>query len=856
MDRFVFAALLLAMSCAGATAPILYSDPSHESPTRGEPDDLLLLAGYGFAATDSVVYQALGDTTQPLTPPTYVPAVDTTLSGLAPQASAASVPYSLTVRLPATLQPGQAYALWVQNQAGEWSNGVRINDARPLWITPDYTYETAPVAGMPRVLKVVGRNLQAAAGAVTQVRLTGAGGTWTLSAADDGDPTTAVERYVALVTLPPSMAVGRYAIAVSRDGMSWVSVDGQTLAVLPDPTAAVEFPVGAYGCVADDGVDDTACIVSAVVAARRSGHGVVIFGPGEWDLANSAAPGVTYDGILVPVGVSLRGAGAGMTSVIRAAGWAASMPDFALQGNNTVQGITFGDANVYTPASGGTAAALQLGVRYYRAHSYSATDPTVTSNVVITGNVFDKTYVAIGDQGLPIDHLFVTYNDIGAYYSGLSPGGTSTNMTYPFRMDDSVIAFNTFAPGSYIDTAAAAGTIASQLGAGHRVDFSNNTADGSVTRYLYDPVNDPHGWRAGFFWHMNGSHEMVLISGNVATCTGDKDGDGEGIEYDNNHNTVGFAAAQAVLAATADSATVAGPLQGSQNGNPVPAGYYLGHWVQVAQGPGMGELRKIVSYTEPPGSPVTLTVTPAWDVIPSSDSKITVAREFWQMVAVDNVIDQRQPLCQKSNRTRPAGGVIGLWAQVGDAAVEGNRQYDTNGIQLLAQYRGAGTAFHSFIDVRGNTVAGEYDWGSACSYSGISIWQGAIADAGLPPPVAGYGVSIAHNTIASADGLHGGAIDLALSWQAGPPPSQWQLESDALIFHNTINDVSGAAPQQVSGCGSQGTRTAINLDNALTWHTVLYANSCSNTSIPVNDQANGTVRICMNATLGSCECPD
>ncbi len=36
-----------------AAAPQLYHQAAYESPVRGDPDDLLLLAGYGFEADDT-----------------------------------------------------------------------------------------------------------------------------------------------------------------------------------------------------------------------------------------------------------------------------------------------------------------------------------------------------------------------------------------------------------------------------------------------------------------------------------------------------------------------------------------------------------------------------------------------------------------------------------------------------------------------------------------------------------------------------------------------------------------------------------------------------------------------------------
>ena len=96
-----------------------------------------------------------GDSTARLVHPTAVPATSTSILGLADVVSAADAPYAITIHLPLVMTKRQTYALWVWNGSA-WSNGVRINDARPLWITPDSSYATAPLANLPRVLKVVG----------------------------------------------------------------------------------------------------------------------------------------------------------------------------------------------------------------------------------------------------------------------------------------------------------------------------------------------------------------------------------------------------------------------------------------------------------------------------------------------------------------------------------------------------------------------------------------------------------------------------------------------------------------------------------------------------------------------------
>ncbi len=140
-------------------APVLYRLAAYQSPVRGDADDLLFIAGYGFASGDQVIYRALVDGTM-TAHPVEPPRPSTAASGIADVVSDLNVPYSLTVRLPKTLRAQQTYALWVHTAGGEWSEAVKINDVRPLWFTPAFVYATQSVASLPRYVKVVGRNLE------------------------------------------------------------------------------------------------------------------------------------------------------------------------------------------------------------------------------------------------------------------------------------------------------------------------------------------------------------------------------------------------------------------------------------------------------------------------------------------------------------------------------------------------------------------------------------------------------------------------------------------------------------------------------------------------------------------------
>jgi hypothetical protein len=855
---------------AAAEPPQLYRQSAFESPVRGDPDDLLLLAGYGLARDDTVVYRALSETTGPLAPPRRVPINSGAYIGVAPIVSSEDVPYSLTIKLPQVMHRDQTYALWVRTVRGEWSKALEINDARPLWISPAYTYASGSVGSLARELKIVGRNMQPGPGHVTRIKLLGLR-QFVATAEPDPRAGATLDNYVVRMKLPAVLAPGKYRVLVNRDGASWVEVAGQSLQVLADPPTAVKFQVSDPqfgGCRPDDDADDTDCIVRAIAAAQRARGGAVYFGPGTWDIIDSSRPGlVAGEGIVVPAGVQLLGAGSALTRLRRHAQWnsRSSTAAFTLLGHTLVSGFTFRDLQVYQ-SNDHAGPFLQLGEDWQRVASApgSSADDAQVTDVTITHNIFDKPNIAIGSGGLPNSRLFITYNTFGAYSSALELSGDQYNMTYKFRLDDTVIDFNTFKPGSKLDLIAKTGTMAGELGAGHRLDFSGNTADGASIDYLY-AEGDAKGWRAAFFWSPNDNVEEVLVSENTATCTGDKIGDGEAIAFDNNVNTFAFAGVPTVVRSTADGVTVSAPIASRQNNRDVPiASYYIGHWIQVVSGPGLGQARKIMGYaTDSVTHQTTFKVAPEWDVMPSAGrSRIAIGREYWQLYAVGNEVDNRQPLCQKSNRSRRVAGAIAIWAQSADSVIAGNHQYDSDGIFVQQVYAVPEHPcpdctmqgyFHSFLEIRANVVDGEYDWTNDCSSSGITAGVGAAVGSEAPPPTVGFGISIAHNTVRRADGLRGGAIGQVDSWSAGPVPHRWPLSDNMLIHHNSISDIDG--PRAMAICSTSHPRTGIAFPQpGIAWRTVLYANSCKNVSTPLGDGGVDTVKVCPSSAPDSCEC--
>ena len=788
------------MTCAVGEPAQLYHTPGLQAPVRTGPDELLLLPGFRLSPSDRVVYRALDDSGNAALDD--VPTGSTALAGVAEVIAAASDAYALVVRTPPQIEAARAYAFAVVNAQGEWSNAVRLNDARALWLSPWEMPARGANPGLNRRLRIVGQNLATAPGANLRVRLKGPAELELPAQV----PANEAGEFVADVMLPETMAAGSYKVSIRRAGQPWTAVPAPLRIIdTPGPRPVLTATDTRFGhCRPDDALDDTDCIVAALAAAQPNGA-IVLLPAGAWKIG--AAPA---DGIVIPRGVSLAGDATHETRLERGAdsrGETAG-PLFVLIGDNVVSRIRFLEHAPH-PAFDRPSTFLQLGRRWY---VRAAEDERAVRNVTITGNEFSGADFAVANAGRPMERLVVTGNLFRARRLGLSLDGDGNNVRERFRLDDAIISGNRFEPGSYLDVTIRQGTRAAEFGAGARVDLSDNLADGVSTAGL-DAPGDAHGWRAAFFWDLRGAQEQWLIAGNQVSCSGDKVGDGEAFALDNNHNAQGFARTRNVIAADENSVTVPGPLAPVAEGRAVDAAnYYLGHWLRVAAGPGIGQLRRVagVAYDSAARS-TRFAIEPAWDVVPRADaSAVTVARVFWQMFVVGNQVDQRAPPCRKGNRSDPRGGAIVAWGQSADSVIAHNQQFDTDGILFHHSFSGDGTAFHSFLDTRGNEIRGEYDAARPASESGIRGPHGAAADA--PPPVESFGVSISHNLIDGADSGAGAAIRIPLSWYAGPAPHRWPLIDRLLIFQNDI----------------AGVRTGIEIPaSAQVRDIVLFANRCA-----------------------------
>jgi hypothetical protein len=811
-----------------------------------------MIAGHGFTASDRVVYQAVPASGQLPEHPQSVPARSSPLSGTARIVQSGNLPHSLTIQLPEELRPHTIYRLWVVTATGQWSEPLSINDPRPLWLTPSYTYATEDPGGLGRRLRVIGRNLEPIGKAPVEFELRGPR-TYRLvcESSTDSEP---LQPYVAEAPLAERMVPGLYSVRLSVDGHQWTRLEGQQLEVRADAARAPQIDLGDPrfgGCHPNDGADDGGCLQRALAFGRQAGRATINIPSGVWDIQQP---------LVVPANLELRGA-PDRSSVIARHGTGSLESLLSLLGHNTVSGITFTEADRIGSLRQ-VRPMIQLGS--INTGTPDSSWGAAVTDFVITGNRFRHVGRAIADSGHPIARLFITHNEFAAYDEALQLKGSRLNPYAHYELTDSLVRDNRFIPGSYIDIGARQGTIASELGASLRVDFSANVADGTSTDGLQD-AQDPRGWRAAFFWDMNGNHEYLLVSRNRISCPGDKAGDGEAIAYDGGGDTFAFNGAPAIESASHDSVVVRVPLQRVQNDHSIDlASYYVGHWVQVVAGSGAGQARKIVGYSlDAASGSVTFQVAPAWDVVPAApDSRIIVGREYWQVYTLANEIEQRSPPCAKSNLTDRSGGAIVMWAPSADSLIAANRQLDTNGITFQQQYSALASSckvcfnfatIQSGLEIRDNRIEGEYDWSSDCSRSGITGSFAAGPAPESPPPTLSFGVTIADNLISRADGFRGGAIDIASTWYRGPP-GNWPLVQGLMIYRNTIQDISGSRPRPNCHYDQRG-RIGIRVDgqeNVVS--STLWANRCERVDTRLQDGGRGTVRLCV-PDADSCECP-
>ncbi|MEM9598889.1 MAG: hypothetical protein AAGD06_31770 [Acidobacteriota bacterium] len=808
--------LILAGSTAARAQLVVHNTPHFQTAVRGQPGDLLMVSGSGFQRGARAFYQYAPDPSMPPAPPAPLPAnndpwvgeLDLPFNPFTLLDAYVNVPDSLTMRLPLEMENHWPYAIHVLNPDGEWSDPVFINDPRPLWLSPDFAYETAQVGSSPRKLRVVGRNLEPLHSDPMVVRLSGP--EVYLLQATSAVVTGSLDHYLVEADLKPSMKPGLYRAEVMREGV-WFPVVYGTLEVLPDPPLAQTFHVTSYGCQPNDNGPDAACLQAAIDdAASAPGGGTVFLAAGTWDLYDSAAAGQTPAkdiGILLRSNVDLQGASAATTELVRHPSWVGHTT-ITVEGNNRIRDLHFIEGS--GPNGPPSASYLRLG-RYYVPVPKEDRPGTVAENIVIHDCKLTGMYYGIGEGGFPLRRVHITDNEFHAYRNGLYLAGDPNLEEADFDIQDSVIERNLFLPGAFSLLDPALGTIASELGASNRLMFSNNVADGTFG----------DGWRAAFFWHQEGNQEMLLVSENLATCTGDQGHDGEAIAFDGSRNVTGFLGSEPVLTSSKNHVEVETVWGDSQ-----PEAF-VGFWAVVVKGPGLGQARRVKAYSQ--DRTPTIEVHPPWDVIPvPGDSEVLVTRSYWNAHVVDNDIDNRQSSGCQADNPKGQEGLIGNAGWTFDSAIEGNRQYESGGIHLSKRFarllRPVGSVSMGIYasEIRDNLLDGEPQ--SAPDGKGeIEFWHSAIADE--PSIVLSHNLAIAHNRIRAADGDNA-AIGTKVSASVGTDP--WNL-STIHIFRNQIEDT----PVGITLSGNPA--------YPLTWRSVLSDNIFLNVGQTLDDNGQDTV---------------
>lgn len=734
-------ALTIAIFLAGTTfaaVPILHDEPFHGSPVRGYSDDIVFITGSGFVAGARVQVGLPGDDPATLLNPATIVLVSDD---------------SITVRLPSgttTLDSTDPIrALWVKNGGGEqsWAGPVLLNDLRPLWLSPSHQLTTGTLNGLPRTVTVVGRNLHL----VSDVKIENGSNSYEFSigsppscaSANYGESALDSEAVSIDIPLPDPMATGVYDVFVKRTCGTWVQVADNSLTI-DAPTTPTTYAVASYGCEADDSGDDTQCVLDAIADAKVSG-GEVFFGAGEWllderyaDLCNPSCPDMTAeDGILVPEDVDLIGNGRTSTKITigKTELWDSEVV-FTLLGSNRVEGIHFHDKtvekaieaefNITWPPTDTLNLPIRVGQPPYveGEHFHIGFKPRAVlrlgrrpqdvsqelpvDDVAIVDNEFESPVIAILDGGFAMSRVIIAGNKIQAFRDGIRFTSVAEAELDAddalFGFADSVIYDNEFHDSAYSGTIEGGqvepdkGVIAFQIGASERVQVTHNTVDGCADT-PGQGCSAAEGFRAGFFWSMHGNHEMLLVEDNDFIQIGRKSGDGEAAAIDINKTRYLFEEAATVFSATESEITVALSANPVLDEQAIEDMVYRDHWIQIGDGTGVGQTRKISSYTfeKKSGaiSKVTFTVSPDFETAPDTSSIITVHRQTWHAYFSDNSVDATpndSTDCDPGiiSPTTKAGqirtGLLHFYSATSDSLMLNNSMTCTEGIWLATAY--------------------------------------------------------------------------------------------------------------------------------------------------------------------------
>jgi hypothetical protein len=430
------------------------------------------------------------------------------------------------------------------------------------------------------------------------------------------------------------------------------------------------------------------------------------------------------------------------------------------------------------------------------------------NNVTVTKNAFSSCYNGVLIDNYDYQNTVLTLNDFACGTSGVG---------FNSVLVDSVIDGNRFWPGSWYSAAVGGG-------AGMRLDISSNSFPTT------NPYNYPtFGPSVGIGMELAGSSpsENVLIAQNDMPCVGlgaqNGQTQGNAIILDGSGGTpVPFYSVRPVVAASPTQVSITSPP--SETNPAFPSTYpYIGQWLRIVYGTGLGQSRKITQATVS-GDTFTFTVDPAFDVTPDTSSNVSLLAQYVQANIVDNISDASCSLVSPFPWNSQAGN-IAMGGATSDCAVEGNQLTHTGGILATNHFddlrRDDGSFIETaqtsqyFLEIRSNKIDGAnnvadnvpigfdvtYYSSTNANGGGIVLWDYGIVDSKTGETLnpyfvrPGFGCSVSHNSVTNTanTGFDEGKIVQVISVGEGistnstpPPVPQTPNYLDTLIFGNYL----------------------------------------------------------------------
>jgi hypothetical protein len=774
-----------------------------QSPVSGGPGDVVVLTGAQLDAVGRVGFERLdvaaarSGNVAALVPPSTLPSSPTSAGG-ALAASAVDVRSDrLIVTLPPQVSRDVPYAFWVERNHRWVGRAERINDARPLWITPERVS-----AGQPVELTIVGRNLAPVSAGHTTVRFSSSSFSTDVIAEDA--PGGSIDDYTARVTT--TLPEGVYDVTVDRGDGLFVGLDvdagildggagPQRLVVDPSPSVPATVTLSGDGCDPAPNNDDTECLRRAF-AALQSGEELVIPG-GVWNVTMVSR---AADTLVLPPGTALRGDPNDRPLIEYEYDEAATenaWPLVQAASGTAISGLEFRE--LHYDRSRETRSAIRL---------WDADGSNGINNVTITDNRFSGMYKAIiGRDAYVQRRIRIEDNVIHAQRLGIALGDVIGGAI----LNNEILPGDWVPPGQ-VSVDANDGTQAISIRGARRLLLDGNRMAPTETGQLpppravepLEPAPNPNGFRAGIFFPSGFSHEMMLVSRNRFECAGTQTGDGEAISVDSNlaPNSV----PRRVTAATSASVLVAGPLATDATRKD--------DWAIITSGTGVGQARRVTSIS---ADRQQVTVNPPFDVAPDTTSWLEITPAHWQTHIVDNVITNEGCPTKPIGRCT-AGIVFSYEVALVDRDLAGNLLTDTSGITDYARRSAAptpntGGAYHErWLD---NIVDGTFgvddpgEIGADCGPATTRPNYGALelrydvkpatagaafgAESDDTPPVQFYVVQLHGNTVCASTSI-GGSV--ALNALAPYPSNDGAL--DVRITGNILPSAYGGVVWDVN----------------------------------------------------------